>query len=90
MNWRNWLLLALVVVLVAGGGVLACSKGKGAQEATKTGTGTETGTGYTTQQAAKAIEAYGKSSLDKARATQRLGEEHTKDIDRAVEKMNGH
>ncbi len=84
MNWRNWLLLGVIVV-VAGGGVVACSKGKGSQEAAKTGTGSTT-----TPQAAKAIEEYGKGPLDKARATHRLGEERTKNIDRAVEKMNGH
>lgn len=86
MNWRNWLFIAVVAALVAGGGVLACSKGKGASEAAKTGTGA----GSAMQQAAKAIEKYGKGPLDKARATQRLGEERTKNIDQAVEKMNGH
>ena len=80
MNWRNWLFLAILAAFALS--VCACSKDQGSEKVK--------GTGVTTQKAAKTIEEYGKRPIDKARATQALGEERTKSIDEALKEVNGH
>ncbi len=79
MNWRNRLLLTILVGFTLS--ISACSKEQGAKKVKETG--------LTTQKAAKAIEGYGRNPIDKARATQLLGEKRTKNIDQAINKMNG-
>ncbi len=78
MNWRNRLFAATLAVLTLG--VSACSKEQGSLKAK--------GTAPTAQQTANSIEEYGKSYTDKARKTQQLGEDRTKGIDDAINKMN--
>ena len=78
MNWRNMLFAATLAVLTLG--VFACSKEQGSQKAKEARPAA--------QQAAKTSEEYGKKYIDKARETQRLGEDRSKGIDDAVNKID--
>lgn len=79
MNRRKWLLLALLAALSLG--VSACSKEQGAKKTTVK---------EFTEKRAKAIEDFAKRPLDKARQAQRMADDHTKDVDKAIGTMNGH
>ncbi len=78
MRWRKWLFCVMAVVLALG--VSACSKEKKAEKSVK----------QFTDQKANAIEQYGKKPMNKAIKAAHIGEEHTRNVDKAIENMNGH
>ncbi len=81
MNLRRLHYLTVPAFLIALLAFCSCSKAKDAQKEGKYSKSA-------TQQATEAIRDFGKKPIDKARATQNLGDDRTKAIDEAVEDLN--
>lgn len=78
---RVSLYLAIPALIVSLSAFCSCSKAKDAQKEGKDSKSA-------TQQAAESIRDFGKKPIDKARATQELGDDRTKAIDEAVGDLN--
>jgi hypothetical protein len=76
-GFRYWVAPALIVALLS---FCACSRAKEAQKENAM---------PVTQQATEAIRDFGKKPMDKARETQKLGDDRTRAIDEAVGTQNG-
>lgn len=81
MIFRGLRYLAVPVLIVSLSAFCSCSKAEDAKKEVKDSK-------PAAQQATEAIEDFGKKPVDKARATQKLGDDRTRAIDEAVGGVN--